>query len=528
VRNLAKYAAIGATVILAGTIPSATSYASKKAPRHHRAVTYSKDVAPILYDKCVDCHRAGQVAPFALTNYDDARRRAELIAGVTATRYMPPWKAEKCAGGFVGERRLTSAQIETLRRWADSGAPEGNPRDLPPMPHFAADWEAGPPDCVLSMPGPYHVSADGNDVYRCFVIPTHFAKDCYLSGVDIHPGNRKVVHHVIIYLDTKGAARALDGKESEPGYTSYGGPGFLPTGTLGGWAPGKNVLMLPSGVGYLLPKDADIVVQVHYHPDGKPETDLSSIGLYISKEPVDKQIHTLMVVNPFLKIPAGQSHYAVHADATVPENIHVLSVTPHMHLLGRDMAVTFQRPGMPPKPMISVNDWDFNWQFTYAYKKSMALPKGSRINLIAHYDNTENNARNPNSPLRVVNWGEQTTDEMCIAFVAYTNDDEHLLQGLKLTSETNSSAGIGGIDEDAIAREAIERFDENHDGRLEADELAQMVDYRVFPDPKRPPIADPMKVATTLISNLDKNHNGGLEADELVNVIKLGARHQDR
>ena len=389
-------------------------------------ITYSHDVAPILARNCQTCHRAGQIGPMPLTSYTQAAAWRGDIKKWTSNGQMPPWKADASCGDFQDSRRLSKRDIATLAKWADAGAPEGNPADLPPAPKFRDGWPLGQPDLVLQPTRPYHLEADGSDVYRCYVLPTDFAHDRYVSAVDVQPGNRAVVHHVIAFIDGSGASAKLDGHEKEPGYTSFGGVGFTPTGSLGGWAPGMTAHALPNGVATAVPAGARVVLQVHYHKDGKPETDFSRIGLYFAKTQVQKTLHIIPIIHG-LNIPAGDRHYTVTTlGVPSPVNFHLLAVTPHMHLLGRKMALTAILPGGTKVPLISVSDWDFNWQATYFYKKPIAFPKGTRVQMTATYDNSVHNPRNPNSPPKTTTWGEQTTDEMCIAFLHYTLDREHL------------------------------------------------------------------------------------------------------
>src|SRR5687767_3797627 len=213
------------------------------------APTFSKDVAPIVFEHCVSCHRPGEVAPFSLISYPEARRRARLIADVTSRGLMPPWKAAPGHGDFVGERRLTDQQIQTLRAWAGAGALEGNPADLPPQRRFTEGWHLGQPDLVVKMTEPYTLAAEGRDDFRVFVIPLNLDQDKYVRAVEFRPGNRKIVHHALFFLDNSGAARKLDDQEPGPGYRRMGGPGFTPSGGLGGWAPGFTPHFLPDGVG---------------------------------------------------------------------------------------------------------------------------------------------------------------------------------------------------------------------------------------------------------------------------------------
>jgi hypothetical protein len=344
---------------------------------------------------------------------------------------MPPWKPASGYGEFRDEPkiRLAGRELATLASWADAGAPLGDAKQIPPARHFTDGWQLGQPDAVLMPAKPYQLAASGDDVYRNFVIKTSFPEDRYVSAVEVRPGNRAVVHHVINYLDGLGAAAKLDGKDNDgqPGYTTFGGPGFLPTGSLGGWAPGNDPYFLPDGVAMKLPKGANIVLQVHYHRDGKPETDLTKVGLHFVRKPVDKQIYYPFAINAWFQIPPNASRHEVRATAVIGEDSHALSVIPHMHLLGREMKLQAKLPDGTEKPLVWIKDWDFNWQATYYFKEPIALPKGTKIELLAYYDNSAGNPRNPpGNRTRTITWGEQTTDEMCIAFIGVTHDAEHL------------------------------------------------------------------------------------------------------
>lgn len=426
------------------------------------SVTFNKHIAPIVFSNCSPCHRSGEVAPFALLNYEDTRKRAKQIALVTRSRYMPPWKADEGREKFHDARRLSNQEIGLIEQWARDGAPQGDAKDLPATPKFATGWALGEPDAVFQPDTEYSLAAEGDDVYRCFVLPTNYAEDRYLSAFEIRSGNRKIVHHVIAYLDTQGRARKLDEADAGPGYTSFGGIGFNPSGALGGWAPGISPQRLPQGVGILLPKGADIILQVHYHKSGKPEIDRTKLGAYFSKEPVDKQLRVAPIANLGIRIPAGNKNYQARASMTAPADISVLQVTPHMHLLGHDMTVTATLPDKTQQKLVRVPEWDFNWQTTYTLRQPIQLPAGSRVDVEAHYDNSEDNIVNPNTPPKEVTWGEQTTDEMLIAFIHYTVDAEHLTRGR--TAQ--------GADNQSRMEQLRQMFDKNGDGVLDDAERA--------------------------------------------------------
>lgn len=390
-------------------------------------VTYAREVSRILQDRCVSCHRAGEVAPMRLDTYQQASAFAKTIKAVTQKGTMPPWHAAEGYGHFKDSRRLSAKEKSTLAAWADGGTPLGNPKDLPAPKTFPKSWALGTPDLIFQPRKPYELAAEGDDVYRCFVFPADAVQDTYLSGFEIHPGNRRVVHHVIAFLDQRGQSLELDRKDPGPGYTSTGGGvGFIPDAMLGGWAPGNAMPLLPDGIAVKVPKGGYVVMQVHYHKTGKPETDRTQIGLYLTRKPVNKLMQITMVGNLDLNIPAGEPNYRTAAAWTVPEDMHALGVSPHMHLLGQEMKVKAVRPDGADLPMVHVKPWDFRWQTSYLFAEPLALPKGSQIAVEARYDNSSGNPNNPNNPPQPVRWGERTVDEMCFAFVGVTRDHENL------------------------------------------------------------------------------------------------------
>ena len=387
------------------------------------SVTYSAEIARILQQHCQECHRPNGIGPFALDDYQDALAWAADIAAFTKDRSMPPWKPVAGSGEFHNQRLLSSAQIDQIQTWVKAGCPEGDRERLPVHVQFADSWKMGTPDVILTPPDDYLLGADGRDEYRCFVLPTHFDSDRYVAAVEVLPGNRRVVHHVIGFVDSTGRSQQLDAADPQSGYaTSAGFPGFFPIGGLGGWAPGNQGHVLPGGMAKILPKGAAVVMQVHYHRTGKPETDRTQLGLYFAKPPVTRLVRTVPVM-PFgarwsgMKIPADAPHHEVRATIELPTDLLAVTITPHMHLLGTDMQVTATLPDGTLLPLIQIQDWDFNWQESYQYRKPIRLPKGTRIEVVAHYDNSSQNPNNPRHPPQTVYWGEQTNDEMCIAFI---------------------------------------------------------------------------------------------------------------
>jgi mono/diheme cytochrome c family protein len=400
------------------------------AGRRDRAVapTFAKQIAPILYSRCASCHRPGEGAPFSLLTYADARKRATQIAAVTKMRLMPPWKAESdCA--FRDDQRLSEAQIDAIRRWAEAGAPEGKPSDLPRDPAFTDGWQLGTPDLVVKMPKAFTVRAEGPDIYRTFVLPTHLPKDTWVRAIDFRPGARSVVHHSLFFFETSGEARKRDGLDGQPGFNGgmgggRGGLGLLTggragagSGSLGGWAVGAQAVSLPDGLAYFLPANADILLSTHFHPSGKVEQEQSALALYFAKSPPQTQFTGVQMPPLFgalagLDIPAGDSSYTIQDDYTLPTDVKAFGVSGHAHYLARDMKMTATLPDGTTKTLLAIPDWDFSWQGQYLYRDYVPLPKGTKLHTVIRYDNSSANPRNPTSPPKRVRWGEQSTDEM--------------------------------------------------------------------------------------------------------------------
>jgi hypothetical protein len=392
------------------------------------AVTFNKQVVRILQSNCQKCHRDGGIAPFSLTTYADAFEKRAQISIAVSGRVMPPWHAAPGCADYRNDPTLPPQEIATVQRWIAEGAVEGDPRDLPPPLSFGDGWSLGQPDMVLAMPEPMQPDFTRGDVYRCFVLPTGLPADRYVSAVEVAPGSAAMVHHVILFVDPTGASEQLDAQEPGPGYTCFGGPGFSMVSTLGGWAPGNSPSFLPEGVGLPLPQGSRVVMQVHYSALSRVrEADRTSVGLYFSRSPVRKRFLFAPVINTDFVIPAGASDQEVRASIPfIPFGVHVHSITPHMHLLGRKMTVRATMPDGSSRCLVDVPDWDFHWQRTYEFREPIALPFGSRVDLSARYDNSPANPQNPNSPPREARWGEATTDEMCIAFLGITVDAENL------------------------------------------------------------------------------------------------------
>ena len=447
--------------------------------------TYNHDVAPILNANCAGCHRPGQVAPFSLLTYPDAAKRAAQIASVTASRYMPPWKAEPGYGHFDDERRLTDSQLATIREWASHGAPEGDPKQKPAPLVFASGWLASKPDVELTVPKPFAIPADGRDVFQCFVIPLAFDSERYVKTVEFHPGNPKVVHHALFFLDLSGEARRKSAASPDGGYSCFGGPGIIPAGGLGGWAPGATPSPLPPGMGHAIEKGADLVMQLHYHPDGKPETDQSSLGLTFTDQ-TTKGLTNMILGPRRIDLAPGDSHSAISDFSVVPQDVELIGITPHAHWLCKEMKVDAHLPDGRTEPLIWIKDWDFNWQGQYRYAKPVALPKGTRIEMHYVYDNSEANPHNPSHPPKRVRFGEQTTDEMGFAFLQVAlpkREDVPAFRRGMLLSRIEEMIKDGddfsslNRQQAANLRRAVAMFDANHDGKLDTEERAALMNF---------------------------------------------------
>jgi len=375
--------------------------------------TFAKDVAPILFANCSSCHRSGEIGPFSLLTYQDARKRAGLIAQITEEKVMPPWKPAAGHGEFKEARTLSDGQIALLKAWAAAGAPQGDASDLPPTPEFPQGWHLGEPDLIVSVAEPYSIPAAGPDVYVHFVLPMDLDRDRHIRAVQVLPSNRRVAHHGVPILDGSGKARKLAAAQGGDHYQNFGGPGFIPQGFLPGYAPGQTTRIdSEDDRGLTLPKGADIVLQMHYHPSGKVEVDQPRIGLYFTDKKPGRNPNILGLANNDIDIPAEAERYQRADSLTLPVDFEVRDIWGHMHMIGRETKVWAELPNGKTKNLLFIPDWDFNWQDTYHYKEPFTLPRGTVVRAEWTWNNTATNPRNPNSPPKRTLWGEGSTDEM--------------------------------------------------------------------------------------------------------------------
>jgi tetratricopeptide (TPR) repeat protein len=396
--------------ITAGVFCSGAFVLTQRAGVH--APTFAKDVAPILFEHCVACHRPGESGGFSLLTYVDVRPRAAAIARVTESRVMPPWKPEPGRGEFAGARHLTEQQIETIQRWVAGGAVEGSPGDLPPAPQFASGWQLGEPDLIVTLREAYVVPAGGPDVLRNFVVPIPTDRVRYVSGIEFRPGNTAVVHHANLRVDRTRASRLMDEADSLPGFDGRLITGEFPEGHFLGWTPGQLPSPLAPGTAWRLEPTSDLVIQLHLHPVGTPQTVQPRIGFFFTDHPPGRLPLMLRLGRQNIDIPAGEARYEIEDSYVLPVDVDVYSVQPHAHYRARTIEGSATLPDGTRKWLISIPDWDFNWQDVYRYVQPLSLPRGTVLQMRYSYDNSTANRRNPDRPPKRVRWGQNSTDEM--------------------------------------------------------------------------------------------------------------------
>ena len=391
--------ALAAAVLVTAGLLAPSSRTQAAAP----TTTFTRDVAPILNAKCVTCHRPGEVAPMALLTYQDVRPYARSIREKVATRQMPPWFADKSAGTFANDPSLTDAEIATISGWVEAGAPQGDLKDMPEPPQFTEGWQLGEPDQIIELPE-IQIPAVGADYFPTPNIALDLKEDRWIRAIEIRPGNRQVTHHSVIFSASIDVMRA--------------------TGTfdvLGVWAVGTPATVYPEGTGRWIRKGQTLRTNLHYHPNGTPQTDRTRIGLYFGKGELKKEVAAALAGNLGFTIPPNAANHELRAVYVADQDITIVSFFPHMHLRGRDMTMTATFPGGRQETLLRVPAYDFNWQLFYYPKHTVALPKGTRLDLVAHYDNSSANRNNPD-PSKAVRFGEASTAEMMFGMFEFTAD----------------------------------------------------------------------------------------------------------
>jgi hypothetical protein len=366
-------------------------------------VTFTSDVAPIVFEHCLTCHRPGEVAPMSLSTYEEARPWAKAIKEKVSSRAMPPWFANPDHGTFGNDATLSESEIATIVAWVDQGVKQGNPDNLPPLPVFSDGWQLGEPDFIVDLPE-VNVPADGDDYFPDLALTIDIPEKRWIRAVEVRPGNREVAHHIVLFSSGGG----------------QGSNGFFDV--LAVWAVGTPATEFPDGMGRWVYPGQRITTNMHYHPNGTATTDQSRIGLYFGDGEMKKEINSALAGTMTFNIPAGAANHPVKASHIVDQDIRVVSYFPHMHLRGKSMRLTAAYPDGSDEILLDVPEYDFDWQLFYNLEKPFFLPAGTRVDILAHYDNSEDNPNNPD-PTRAVGFGQQSTDEMMFGFFDFVADE---------------------------------------------------------------------------------------------------------
>jgi hypothetical protein len=403
-RNLLR-----ATCILAALLTGAVCALAADAPK----ATFTEDVAPILMKRCVSCHHPGEIAPMSLLTYDDVRPWAKSIREAVLTRKMPPWQADTKIGHFSNDISLSDREIDTIVRWVDHGAARGNPSKMPAAPRFNDGWKLGEPDYVLDM-GKIDVPASGPDLFLDRHVQLDLPEDRWVRAVEIQIGNRKVLHHLVTFLGVVEMSGSDGQRPRNP---------ISPTARiLSVWAAGTPPTVFPEGMGHPVAKNQDLTFNIHLHPGGEAASDHSKVGIYFGKGKLEKTIRTGLTGNPGILIPAGADNVGSSASYVFGSDTQIISLFPHMHLRGKDMSYTLTYPDGRRETVLSVPRYDFNWQWLYYPEKHLEVPRGTRLDVTAHWDNSASNRNNPD-PKRTVEFGEGTDSEMLVGFFEFIVND---------------------------------------------------------------------------------------------------------
>jgi hypothetical protein len=408
------------------------------------APTFNKEVLPILQKRCQECHRPGEAVPMALIGYQESRPWAKAIKQAVLSKKMPPWFADPNYGHFSNDRSLSQAEIDTLIAWVDAGAPEGNAKDAPAPRQFVEGWSIGKPDLVLEMPNAFDVPSKGVIEYQYVIIPTGLKEDKWIMAAEVRPGDKSVMHHVITSIREPGSKWMVD---QEPGIAfvppkgTRGGEQLA--GGLSGYVPGQ---ALPPGDfprrATLLKAGSDIVLQLHYTTNGKPTTDKTKVGIIFAKEPPSARLMGGNSAAMRFSIPPGDPDFHVEASSTLQYDCDLVSMMPHAHLRGKAFEYRIVRPDGETETVLKVPKYDFNWQLTYYLAKPMHLTKGTKVQVVAEFDNSVNNPYNPD-PTKEVHWGEQTFEEMMMGYFSVVVDPKDAPEGPVRRRQAATSSGTG-------------------------------------------------------------------------------------
>ncbi|MGB7554665.1 MAG: tetratricopeptide repeat protein [Candidatus Korobacteraceae bacterium] len=441
---------IAVTRLAALQLTADTAHGATSPTNPEPRVTFNRDIAPIVFHYCASCHRPGEAGPFPLLTYDDVKKHGNQIAAVTTTRFMPPWLPEPQALKFADERRLSNEQIALIQKWVEQGMQQGSPSDLPPQPQFVKGWQLGKPDLIVKAAKPFQLPASGIDTYWNFILPIPITESRWVKAVEIRPGDKRLVHHANILVDRLELSRKM---ETQPG-AGFGGMEirieselFDPDSHFLFWKPGTVPYVEPDGMALRLDKGTDLVLNTHMQPSGKPETIEPSIGIYFTDKPATEHPMLLQLeCDSQLDIPPGDSNFVVHDEFTLPLDADVLAIYPHAHYLGKHLEATATLPDGTRETLIDIKHWDLNWQAVYRYEQPVPLPKGTVIAMRYVYDNSEQNAANPNHPPKRVKGGNRSSDEMA-----------HLWLQVLPKSLPDSNRDPLMVLQEALARHHVER-----------------------------------------------------------------------
>ncbi len=430
VRLSCLIAGVGTLMVTVGLGGAAATGAEAETP------TFAEDVAPILYENCVACHRAGEMAPMSLVTYEETRPWSRSIKNKVLSGEMPPWHADASVGEFRNERRLTDAERDTIVQWVDAGAPRGDLDKLPAPPTFIDGWQIGTPDVVFEMAKSFDVPAEGEVAYQNFAMPTNFTEDKWVTAIEVRAGAPAVVHHILAFARVPGAAprppafrfipvseqavaaeharaERARARGQEPGPLA-GGPGTL----IGLMAPGTNPMVLEPGTAMRVAKGTQIIFSIHYTTNGEVTSDMSRIGMIFTDAPPSQEVRASQIMNPYFEIPAGDGNFQVDTLIEFTQDVEIDGLLPHTHLRGKRWEYHMLYPDGRREHVLSVPAYDFNWQTLYQFKEPLSAPKGARLEASAWYDNSAANKANPD-PTVSVRWGEQTWEEMQYTGITY-------------------------------------------------------------------------------------------------------------
>jgi Flp pilus assembly protein TadD len=435
-------------------------------PSANQKVTFNHDIAPIVYHYCASCHRPGEAGPFPLLTYQDVKKHGHQIVAVTQSRFMPPWLPAPGELKFADELRLSDQELARIRAWVDQGMPEGKPSDLPVRPKFVAGWQLGQPDVILKAEKPYMLAATGTDQYWNFILPVPIDGTKWVRAVEIHPGDKRLVHHANVLVDRYETSRRLE-KEKGAG---FGGmelriesETFDPDSHFLFWKPGTVVTNEPDGMALRLDKGTDLILNAHMQPSGKEEPVQPSIGLYFTDKPATKHPMLLQMHNDAaLDIPPGDGNFVVTDEFKLPVDLELMGVYPHAHYLGKDLQATAELPDGTTKTLIHIPRWDVNWQAVYRYSEPVFLPKGTVLKMRYVYDNSEENTANPNHPPARVVGGNLATDEMA-----------HLWLQVVPKNDPGQPGDPRMVLEEAWARHEVEKSPGSFEARYNLGEMLQ-------------------------------------------------------